>query len=253
MAINYTPPVYNLTVSAWLYGRFPDDGDADRTELRAQKYILSRLGSTGVDSDDDIILGPVVVMRCPLEEWPLPWTGWGASCFEVPEGSGQYYSPFFRDCQHEGFGNEYAMFCCRQVDSAGDPGPPWPPPPPSPPPPPPPPPPGPPGECGEAVDESLPYDEEFALPGYAEQWFSFTGTVSDFYYINANRVEPPSWDGDEAYIYIYDACGGSLLYTAFIYDYVGNYFSCPSSAGFKVRILSLVGEELNYRLRVSHY
>jgi len=123
--VSFTPPVFNLTCNAWTCDGtlLPANGPPDLTGIFCQKYVAPRAAwpvSPPFSAPFWRVYHPPVQLRFPrTSPFDVTWTLWKTSCFEVPAGSGQYYRPLFRDIQHEGFPNEYALVVCVQCDASG--------------------------------------------------------------------------------------------------------------------------------------
>ena len=119
----YTTPTFNLLAHIWDC-KTPADGVQQWSNVPCQKYILSRMSvSASPQSIADYwkTYPPPVQLRFPRSHaafTPIP-SAWTHLVFEVPAGSGQYYRCFWRDVQHQGFVNEYAIILCVQCDNAG--------------------------------------------------------------------------------------------------------------------------------------
>lgn len=119
----YQTPQFNLLASIWDC-RFPTDGGADWTMVPCQKYILSRMS---LDVTPPTQAGwwerhtPPIQLRFPITHAAFfgPPAEWEHLCFEVPEGSGQYYRTQFSEIQHQGFPNEYAIILATPCNDSG--------------------------------------------------------------------------------------------------------------------------------------
>lgn len=119
----YTQPVYNIPSNIWLCS-IPSAAAPDYEDYLCQKYIASKMFLDATPPAVDFWWYnwvPPVQLRYPRSAPPFntPWPTWTAMCFEVPSGSGQYYRSLWRDVQHEGFVNEYALIVAVQCDVDG--------------------------------------------------------------------------------------------------------------------------------------
>lgn len=121
--MSYSVPQFNLLANIWDC-RFPSDGDPDWFDVPVQKYIRSRMSlDTSPQAADGFwrVYAPPIQLRFPRSH--LAFTGvaatWDHACFEVPAGSGAFYRTYWREIQHEGFPNEYAIILVNPCTSDG--------------------------------------------------------------------------------------------------------------------------------------
>lgn len=113
----WSPPVFNLSASAWTLPNTPASGLPDYVELPTQKYLHSRAIGIDADYSESLYWLPHIIMRFPAGTVAAELS----HVFECPEGSGLYYRASFREIMHEGFPNEYhAVYVC-QANSTGAP------------------------------------------------------------------------------------------------------------------------------------
>lgn len=110
-------PVFNCLGDVWAIGRVPDDGAPDFSGVACQFYVPPR-GLFDVQPGELELWIPPTYVRTPVAAI-VAWKA--AGVWEIPPGSGRFFSVRWKEIVHMNFPNEYHTTVVEQCDSAGNP------------------------------------------------------------------------------------------------------------------------------------
>jgi len=110
-------PIFNCFGNVWSLGNVPSSGPPDFANVACQFYVPSR-GLFDVEPGELELWVPPVYVRTPV----AAFVAWEAAGFwEIPPGTGRFFSVRWKEIVHMNFPNEYHTTIVEQCDEDGNP------------------------------------------------------------------------------------------------------------------------------------